>query len=112
MKQCIIVTLVLLLAGASLSCRIGTGSIGSERLRVTLSADGVITLRGRPVPLERLPAKLKSAGAGPQTSIDIAVAASTPQIRMAEITRVLASAGYSRIMFVRPRKTGVGTKAK
>lgn len=110
MKQWIIVALVLLLAGASSSCRIGAGSVGSERLRVTLSADGAITLEGRPVSLERLPAKLKSAGAGPQTSIDIAVGATTSQTRMAEVTRALANAGYSRIMFVRPRKASVDAR--
>ncbi|NQT93776.1 MAG: hypothetical protein HQ559_13535 [Lentisphaerae bacterium] len=107
-----IAAMILILAAVAVSCQMGAGKVGNERMRVTLSGDGTITLEGRTVSLERLPAKLKSAGAGPQTAIEIAVGANTPHSRMTEITRALASAGLSRIMFLRPRKADASTKSK
>jgi hypothetical protein len=92
------------LAGASLS---GCGTLGADRpgdVRIAVSPGGRITVMDSPVELSRLGARLESRGIGKQARILVSVPPGAGAVLMEEITRQLASAGYTRFVFVRPRR--------
>jgi len=77
---------------------------GTSFIEVTFTADKKFIVRGEETTLGKLPAQLKSAGATHATAVRVCVDDSTPEVTMKAIAGKLKSAGYSRILFARPRR--------
>ena len=92
-----------LLAAALQGC--GTSSQSATRhMSISFAADNMFTVAGTKVPLAKLPAKLKSAGAAGNTEILISVGDDTPQATLNAIAGKLRAEGFGRIMFTKPRR--------
>ncbi len=83
-----------------------TGSARSS-LQVSLLVDGKVSVNGRVTAMQDLAAAVKSAGAGPSTSIMVAVPEGTSQADMMNVTKTLRQGGYIRVLFTRPRRAEV-----
>jgi hypothetical protein len=88
-------------------CALFGGGKGEARVHVKLLADQRMELDGAVFPADQLPAKLKHAGAGPETSILIDMAPDMPKAAMENVSRILFTAGFTRMMFVGPLVTRV-----
>lgn len=58
-------------------------------------------------PRGNLPQAVKAAGAGPSTTITVAVPGGIARAEMMNITATLRRAGYIRVIFARPRRAEV-----
>jgi len=81
-----------------------TASSQNRKIHVAINSSGSISVEGTPCRLSALVKKLKSLGASPQTSIAISVPASGSDALMRELTRELASAGFTHFVFMKPRE--------
>lgn len=81
----------------------GAKDAAGEFVAVTVAADGRITFRGRDVPAEKLAQALKSAGVSPAARIDVTVPADVPAESQKPLVTRLATAGYRRVLLVRPQ---------
>ena len=91
------------LALASGCASLSGGSI--SRVDAKLLANQKVELDGSTFNLDRLPGKLRSAGAGPDTAIMVGISTETPETDMQQVVRVLYGAGFHRVIFVGPRVT-------
>jgi hypothetical protein len=91
----------------------GCSTLSGEPLRsveLSVTSDGALHMDGRKTPLEKLPARLKRAGAGAQTSVIIDVPPDLSPGTLKDISRTLVSGGYQRILFKKhPRQAQVFT---
>jgi hypothetical protein len=71
---------------------------------VRLAEDGRLYVGKVETPAHKLAAQLKKQGIGPKTQITIEIPPNTPPQALTVISRELASNGYSRILFSKPRK--------
>jgi hypothetical protein len=62
-----------------------------------------VEVEGKTVAFDRLAARLRACGAGPDTAVIVAVPPETPEAVMARIVQELARGGLRRVAFVRPR---------
>ncbi len=104
MKRLVIFVAVALMLGSQ-GCSTTGG--GRSTLQVSLLHDGKVSVDGRVAAMHQLPGAVKSAGAGRATSITVAVTEGTSQAEMMKITTTLRNAGYARVLFTRPRRTGI-----
>jgi hypothetical protein len=81
----------------------GAKDTAAEFVAVTVAADGRVTFRGRDVPPEKLAQALKSAGIPPATRIDVTVPADVPAESLKPLVTRLATAGYRKVLLVRPQ---------
>ena len=94
----------------SVACLVGCQGCGttaaqkSRTVRVSVLADGKVAVNGRVFERDRLIKKVKAAGAKPLTAIEVSLPTGAPQTIMVDITRELRKAGYTKILFVRPRQ--------
>jgi len=72
-----------------------------------LLSDGKVSVEGRVATMRDLPKAVKAAGARSSTSIEVAVPDGTSQAEMMKVTTTLRNAGYSRVLFTRPRRARV-----
>ena len=78
-------------------------------LDIAVAPDGVVSLENERVAMRQLPKKLKSAGANRQTAVYVTVPEHASPELMREITETLATAGYARVVFTKPRRVEAGT---
>jgi biopolymer transport protein ExbD len=105
---CLMLALAISMTGCATTPAVSDHS--SDSIALTLTASGTILLNGRETPPDRLAKRLRSAGATLDTPISIDIAADTPLASVSEITRRLASAGYRKILFKRPKHTAVSSQ--
>ena len=79
-------------------------------IQVMVSIEQKITLEGKPVEPAKLPDRLKSMGAKPDTIIRILIQKNTPDKTLKDISRALASAGYRKFVFTQPKQAEVSVK--
>jgi len=89
---------------AAAGCGTAAGRIPGNAVEVRMQGRGLLAVAGETLPPSRLPRKLKAMGAGRDTTIRILVGEQTPRSSMAAIARELASAGFPKILFTRPRR--------
>ena len=105
MKRFAVLIVVALVLGVQ-GCSTG-GAGGRSSLEVSLLSDGKVSVEGRVTAMPGLPKAVKAAGAGPSTSIRVAVPQGGSQAEMMRITKTLRQAGYVRVLFTRPRRAQV-----
>lgn len=71
---------------------------------VRLSGNGKLYVGKVETPVKKLATQLKKDGIGPRTQIIIEIPPNTPPQALTVISRELASSGYRRILFSKPRK--------
>jgi biopolymer transport protein ExbD len=81
-----------------------TASSQNRKIHIVINSSGSISIEGTPCRLSAVAKKLKSLGASPQTSIAISVPASGGDAVMRDLTRELASAGFTHFVFMKPRE--------
>jgi len=100
------VTCLIMAMPLSQGCN-GSRSFPDNTIQVVVSIDQRITLEGRAVEIKKLPARLKSIGATPDTTIRILVQKNTSKELMTRISSALATAGFQRILFTQPKQVEV-----
>jgi biopolymer transport protein ExbD len=106
---CLMLALAISVAG----CATPPSSAGKptdEAIVLTLTQEGTLLLNGKATALEHLAKRLRAAGATAETSLTINIPAETPLSSLSTITSRLASAGYRKILFKRPKHTAVSTQ--
>lgn len=86
---------------------VGCGIMGVRspaRIEVGYVSGTELTVDSQSVPLAKLPEALRAQGATAQTEIAVGVPADAPQGVVAAIGGKLASAGFRKIVFTRPRQ--------
>jgi hypothetical protein len=113
-KQMPVVVLALsvgLSAALTQGCASFSAGSGREAVRVVLLPGGAFRLEGRTVRLRDLPQGLRSLGANSGTSIIVSVPPQTPATTISRVTSELASFGFPRIVFMKPRRAKASTTA-
>ena len=113
MRHAATATLVLIGVLALTGCATTANSAAkqADTYELRLSPSGTLQFDGKETPVDHLVKQLRSAGATPDSSIVIDIPADTPLSRVTAITGQLASAGYRKIIFKRPRHTEVSVKS-
>jgi biopolymer transport protein ExbD len=84
-----------------------TGRQGTSKVRISVLGEGKLSVNGRMTTTPTLAKTVKAAGARPTTAIEVSIPSGAPQAVMVSITRELRQAGYTKILFVRPRQARV-----
>jgi len=71
---------------------------------VTVTNDNQFVLVGKTHPMEQLAKRLKSAGAKSDNEIRVQIPRDTPVTTLQKISALLMTAGYSKFVFVKPRR--------
>ena len=98
---------VALLAGGTAGCQTASPSRDGER-RVMVHPDGSVSVDGRVTKIEDMPGRLRSAGFEESASVYIGIPEQPSTAILTKVSSVLASSGYQRVVFVKPRTTRVG----
>lgn len=85
----------------------GTQGPGISRVDIAMAGQGTVNIEGRIVPIDRLPRRLKAAGATTETEIRVAVPRQTPTAELKFVTSRLRRAGFGRIIFATPKQAQV-----
>jgi biopolymer transport protein ExbD len=112
MTHCIMAPMALLVSIIVLGMSgCGTTRDQSDKLviHITLSSSGTLEIDGKKTSTAELARKVKSMGATPRSRIEIAVPSDTSASAMADIARALATGGYRRVIFIKPRQFNVTT---
>ncbi len=99
---------LLILVFASTGGCVSTTPDRADGIHLTLTSVGTLMLDGKVVERSALPGALKSCGASPSTPIIVAIPANTSMKVVSALTSQLASAGYTRVAFTRPRHADAG----
>ncbi len=99
MKRLIVLVLMVSLGGCA-SAQV----LNPADAHVRLSTNGRLYIGQVETPVKQLAAQLKKEGIGPKTQITIEIPPNTPPQALTVISRELASSGYRRILFSKPRK--------
>jgi len=94
----IILVAALAIAGCTTTAKL-------NRVEIRLLPGNQVAMAGKVVPLASVPAALKRAGATPQTAIVVQAPATLPPAEFKRLSGILASRGFRKVMFTRPRKT-------
>ena len=84
-----------------------TGQQGTAKVRISVLSEGKLSVNDRVTTTPKLAKTVKAAGARPTTAIEVSIPLGAPQEVMVAITRELRQAGYTKILFVRPRQARV-----
>ena len=79
-------------------------SAAGRTILVTLLNKDTVQVDGKSIRVGLLAGALKAKGADPKTGIRIDVPADTPMTTLSDLTRRLTAAGYTRVLFTKPRK--------
>lgn len=104
MKTCLLKCLIALALMVSFSGCASAQVLKPADAHVRLSTNGRLYVGKIETPVKKLAAQLKKDGIGPKTQITIEIPPNTPPQALTVITRELASSGYRRILFSKPRK--------
>jgi hypothetical protein len=94
----------LALAGGCVSTPISDGM----DLRLAMTPSGMVMLEDQSYGPGTLPAALKSRRVATDTPIFVAIPAEAPMDMVKDLSRRLASAGYRRVLFTRPKHADAG----
>ena len=86
-----------------------TGAQGTKTVHVSVLSGGALSVNGRVVSEKDLAHKIKATGARSNTAIEVSIPVGAPQAVMVSITRQLRKAGYTKILFVRPRQARISS---
>jgi len=81
-------------------------------MTVHVSGEGRITLRGRDVQLKELATKLRKRGCTSKTTITVEIPADATVNFIQAMTKQLASGGFRRVIFARPKKAIATTQPR
>lgn len=101
-RRCARIALIVAAGFALQGCMSAFGP-APEEMTLNLLSEGTITVKGFPVALTELPRKLKALGAAEGTEIIIMLPEQYSPKTCSDITSTLASAGFKRILFSKPR---------
>jgi len=71
---------------------------------ISIDSAGIVTFDGRQVALSKLAAALKSAGIGSTQEVNVLLADMSDRALMKSVSTELLRGGYTRTVFVTPRK--------
>lgn len=77
---------------------------GARTIDVTMVPGGRVTVARGTVRFSELPERLRSLGVSAPAEIVVAVGATSSQQEIEAVARILARAGFTKVVFVRPRK--------
>jgi biopolymer transport protein ExbD len=80
-------------------------AVSLQLAELSLTPDGNVVVNGQSVEPTKVPSVLKTMGANAGTSIRVSIPESTTRTAMAKLTGSLSSAGFRKILFVKPQKT-------
>lgn len=106
---CLLLVMMLGLTGCA-TTKTSAGD-GADGVILTLTPSGAILLEGKASDLDHLARRLRSSGATPDTPITIDIAAETPLATVSSIASRLASAGYRKILFRRPKHAAASSQS-
>lgn len=109
---CLLLSATLAVGSACLCGCVSTPATGSGPVHLAMAANGMVVLDGKSIARRNLPHALKSQGISPDTPIVIAIPDSMPMTEVTALTRQLASAGFQRVAFTRPRHADVIRNAR
>lgn len=104
----IVSSIVAMTLVASLLSGCGSTSRKVELVNVVLESPQSATVEGRPVRLDELSALLRNMGATPQTQIKISVPQEASTAALKQVSARLASGGFRRVVFAKPRRAAAG----
>jgi len=105
MKKRLFIHFSLLVLTVSFSGCASAQVLQGASAHVRLAENGQLHVGNTDTTLSKLAAQLKKDGIGPRTQITIEIPPNTPPQTLTAISRELASNGYRRIIFSKPRKT-------
>lgn len=88
---------------ATVSGCVSTPAPETGEIHLTMTSVGTVLIDGKTVARSELPRLLKASGAEAGTPIVVAIPAKTPMTAVTALASQLASAGYRRVAFTRPR---------
>jgi biopolymer transport protein ExbD len=100
----VLVLMVILASAGAIGCDPTSEPAGDRAIQVTVLPEGSLLVEGRKMTVRELPDRLKSMRIPSKTPIKVEVEENTPMATISEITRSLASAGYGKIVFTRPKR--------
>lgn len=71
---------------------------------VVLDENKTLRVEGKPVAFDRLARAVRSAGATPETRIQVSLPADVQESDVRRIVRALATGGYPKVIFIKPRQ--------
>jgi hypothetical protein len=104
LRHCLALAVCVGVAGGLAGCGTpgGDGSLDSVQVRV--SPGGAVSVNGKTVALVHLTDRLASLGATPRTRITVMIPRDESASAIESIAGRLASAGYRKVVFTRPRR--------
>jgi len=85
---------------------------GVPTIEAEIRMDGQAQWGVEVFPLDDLPGRLKSEGAGQSTAVFLEVPAEMPAARISALDRDLRKAGFQKIIYKRPRKADAAVHPK
>jgi biopolymer transport protein ExbD len=96
---------VLVLAG----CATNSSKMAGATVHISLLSNGLISVDGNQIEINKTGKKLKALGCKPSTAIVVAVPSNVSQVSMNNISSALRSEGFPRVIFATPKKTQSST---
>jgi len=107
MRKHILTVSILLGATIALSGCASAQVLRPVSAHVRLADNGRLYVGKTETPIRKLADQLKKEGISPKTQVTIEIPPNTPPQALTAISRALASNGYRRILFSKPRKASV-----
>ena len=85
-------------------CGTAVFNVSKKSVQISLLSDGRIIMDGKQIELPKLTKKLKSFGVTSNTRIMISILKDTPASKIKAISKELVSAGFRRLMFIKPKQ--------
>ncbi len=79
-----------------------------DTLHLSVLPTGTIVYENQSIPRDRLVKTLRRAGATPETTIIVDIPTLMPMTEVSSLTKILASAGYRRVFYKRPKHAASG----
>ena len=85
---------------------------GRSAIVVEIHQDGTGSVGGKRVEWNALPKEMRKQGAGPATGVRVEVPATLSTRQLTDVSRLLASSGFGKVVFSTPRKASTEVKEK
>ena len=102
MKAVLPFVMVVAIAATVVGCATSAAN-RPKTVTIEVAPDGAVMLDGQKVLLNQLPRKLKRKGATRETGIVVNIPEQAHYTTLKSVTETLATAGYARVMFAKPR---------
>ena len=76
-----------------------------DSITMSILPDGTVMLGDNAISRDRLVKSLRKAGATPETTLYVNIPAALPLQEVSALTKTLASSGYRRVFYKRPKHT-------